>query len=281
MLNSDFDHIPGQLAKKEIPILMYHSISKHASQKFKQFAVSPALFAEQMAYLQQHSYTPITVTQFIKVRTQGEQALPERPVIITFDDGFADFYTAAFPVLQQYGFAATLYITTMFVNSTSRWLWGEGEATRLMLTWDQITEISAQGIECGAHSHAHFQLDTLPLVLASDEIVKSKDILEQHLGQEVSSFAYPFGYYTASVKRQVQAAGYTSACAVKFALSSTSTDPFALTRLIVREDMQSATFTELLAGRGDSVAKTMYMRARTPLWQLIRRSSAFCSKYLR
>src|SRR5438128_7257180 len=75
-----------------------------------------------------------------------------------------------------------------FIGSTSRWLRREGETTRPMLTWDQISEISARGIECGGHSHWHRQLDTLPLAVARDEIVQSKRYLEHHPGLEVSSF---------------------------------------------------------------------------------------------
>ena len=77
--------------KKKIPILMYHSISNHASPKFKQFTVSPKVFAEHMAYLHQHRYTPMTVTQFVAAQSQNGAKLPERPVVLTFDDGFADF----------------------------------------------------------------------------------------------------------------------------------------------------------------------------------------------
>ncbi len=90
--------------KKQIPILMYHSIAQSTNPKFKQFAVPPALFAEHMTYLRQHSYTPINVTQLVCMLSQGKFALPERPVVLTFDDGFADFYTNALPVLQQCGF---------------------------------------------------------------------------------------------------------------------------------------------------------------------------------
>ncbi len=93
--------------KKQIPILMYHSIAQSTNPKFKQFAVPPALFAEHMTYLRQHSYTPINVTQLVCMLSQGKFALPERPVVLTFDDGFADFYTNALPVLQQCGFTAT------------------------------------------------------------------------------------------------------------------------------------------------------------------------------
>ena len=94
-----------------------------------------------------------------------------------------------------------------------------------MLTWDQLSEISANGIECGGHTHSHPQLDTLSPAEAFREIAQSKRLLEDHLGQNVLSFAYPFGYYTANTQRQVQEAGYTSACAVKYAMSSVTTIP--------------------------------------------------------
>src|SRR6266571_2544993 len=218
-------------AKKKVPILMYHSISRYATPKFKQFIVSPALFAEQMAYLHQHRYTPITATQFVKARAHGasvSSALPERPVVLTFDDGFADFFTEALPILQQYGFTATLYVLTAFIDGTSRWLQGEGEATRPMLTWDQLAEISKSCIEIGAHSHSHRQLDTVLCGAAREEIVQCKRLLEYHLGREVSTFAYPFGYHSATLRRQVREAGYTSACTVKDEMSSETTNPFAL-----------------------------------------------------
>ena len=112
--------------KKKVPILMYHSISDHASPRFKQFTVSPKSFAEHMAYLHQHKYTPITVTQFVTALWEKGSKLPRRPVVITFDDGFADFYTEDLPVLRQYGFPATLHVATAFINSTSRWLQHEG-----------------------------------------------------------------------------------------------------------------------------------------------------------
>ena len=265
---------------QRVPILMYHSISEHASPRFQQFAVSPQLFDEQMAYLHQHKYTPMTVSQFTEARAQGGVGLPERPVILTFDDGFADFYTHALPILKRYDFAATLYVATGFVNATSRWLQHEGEANRLMLSWKQLREINASGIECGGHSHTHPQLDTLSESEARAEIVQSKQLLEQHLGQDVSSFAYPFGYSTAMVRRQVQEAGYTSACAVKHAMSSEITDPFALTRLMVKSDTSVDALATLMDGHNPPLLPLLYARARTPMWQLVRRSSALVTRRL-
>src|SRR5438874_1635195 len=97
-----------QSEKKKIPILMYHSISCSYNPRFKEFTVPPEVFAEQMAYLHEHNYTTLTVTQLAQARNAG--SLPEKPVVITFDDGFADFLTVAWPVLQRYKFAATMYI---------------------------------------------------------------------------------------------------------------------------------------------------------------------------
>ncbi len=258
--------------KKQIPILMYHSIAKSTNPKFKQLAVHPASFYEQMAYLHLHSYTPITVTQLVRMLSQERYALPERPVVLTFDDGFADFFTNALPVLRQFNFTATLYITTGYIGSTSRWLWPEGETSRIMLTWDQIAEINASGIECGAHTHSHPQLDTLPLSVALDEIVQSKRLLEQHLGQEVLSFAYPFGYYTSAIRRELPAAGFTSACAVKYVMSSEKTDLFTLARLGVWADTDLRAFASLITGRRSFITKT-YIQARIPVRRAIRRIS--------
>jgi peptidoglycan/xylan/chitin deacetylase (PgdA/CDA1 family)/glycosyltransferase involved in cell wall biosynthesis len=266
--------------EQKVPVLMYHSISDHASPKFKQFVVSPKLFAEHMAYLHQHKYTPVTVTQFVAALTQSGSKLPERPVVLTFDDGFADFYTEALPVIKRYGFAATLYAATAFINGTSRWLQHEGETARPMLTWEQLREINASGIECGGHSHSHPQLDILSQAEAYNEIVQCKRHLEDHLDQEVSSFAYPFGYHTADIRRLVQEVGYTSACAVKYAMSSETTDPFALARLVVRPDTNVDALAALLGGHSSPVFATIYARARTPLWQLARRSSASMTRRL-
>src|SRR5260370_2323347 len=154
--------MPDQSEQKKIPILMYHSISCSSNPRFQQFTVPPLVFAEQMAYLYNHQYTPITVTQLIQARSRNTFVLPERPVVLTFDDGYADFFTAALPVLQQYKFAATLYVTTAFIGGKSPWLRYERETSRSMLTWDQLVEINTSLIECATHTHSHPQLNPLP-----------------------------------------------------------------------------------------------------------------------
>jgi peptidoglycan/xylan/chitin deacetylase (PgdA/CDA1 family) len=241
--------------KQFIPVLMYHSISYYSSPQFKSSVVSPEMFDEHLSYLERHSYTPVTVTQFVQAMSRGGERLPSRPIILTFDDGYADFYTQAFPALQRRGFTATLYVVTAFVGSTSRWLHNMGEGMRPMLTWGQLAELSASGIECGAHSHTHPPLDRVSPDVARAEIARSGEMLEQHIGQQVLSFAYPYGYYNSSVRQIVQTAGYTSACATRRGLSSLHDDPYALARLAIWPDTSMLAFaTALSSGRGPLVA---------------------------
>ena len=244
--------------KQNIPILMYHSISSYAHPRFRPCIVSPETFEEHLSYLDQCHYTSVTVTQFVQAIARGGDGLPPRPVILTFDDGYADFYTSALPALRRHSFTATLYIATAFVGNTSRWLQHMGEGMHPMLTWVQLAEINASGIECGAHSHTHRPLDMLPPSVVRDEIVHSKELLEEHLGQQVSSFAYPFGYYSVPVRRIVQAVGYVSACAIKGALSSLHDDPYTLARLAIKPDTGvQALAAALSTGRGPLVASQM------------------------
>ncbi len=264
----------------KIPILMYHSISLTQNVKFYPFTVSPDSFAEQMHYLSIADYTPITVSHLVHIMNSPEQKLPERPVLLTFDDGFADFFSAAFPILQRYQFTATLYVATSFIEGTSRWLQHEGESMRPMISKNELRQIRAYGIECGGHTHSHPQLDTLALKQARHEITVCKDTLEQLLGEQIESFAYPFGYYTLPVQHLVQEAGYTSSCAVKHKMATLKADLFALPRLMVKPGTTVEDFDHLLHGKSISRLQALYLHMRTPLWSTVRRSSAFVSQHL-
>jgi peptidoglycan/xylan/chitin deacetylase (PgdA/CDA1 family) len=179
-------------------------------------------------------------------------------VVLTFDDGYADFYTDTLPELQRHGFTATLYVVTAFIGNTSRWLQREREAMRPLLTWPQLAEISASGIECGAHSHTHPALDMLPPSVARAEIIRSKELLEERLDQHVLSFAYPYGYYNTRVQEAVRTCGFTSACAVRLAMSSLHDDPYALARLAITPDTDVHDLaTALSTGRGPLVTSPL------------------------
>jgi peptidoglycan/xylan/chitin deacetylase (PgdA/CDA1 family) len=258
------------MVKRYIPILMYHSISSHAGPRFRQWTVAPERFEEHLAYLAQSHYTPVTITELVASRTRGDETLPAQPVVMTFDDGYADFHENALPALHRHGFRATLYIPTAYVGGTSGWLQPEGEASRPMLTWSQMREVVATGIECGGHTHTHPHLDAISAVAAGDEIVTCKRLLEEHLGREVASFAYPHGWHTSAVRRMVRAAGYTSGCAVKNMPNSSTDDPFNLARLAVTADTDVEALMGLLTCHVSRIEATLRQAAR-PLWRFLSR----------
>lgn len=233
---------------QRFPILMYHSISDNSRRAFRRFAISPAVFAEQMAYLYDNGYCPLTVSALVDA-IQASAVLPEKPVLLTFDDGFADFFTECLPILLHYQFTATLYLVTAYIGQTSRWLDGEKEADRPMVTWKQVQHIASCGIECGSHTHTHSKLDGLPLWRVRDEVTASKKLLDSHLPSPVRSICYPYGCYSELVQQEVRQAGYTSACAVRYELSSFQDDIFALSRLSVRPEMSTERLAALLEGR--------------------------------
>jgi O-antigen biosynthesis protein len=229
---------------RAIPILMYHSLDKESGDRW---TLSTSLFAEHMKWLSEHDYRSMTVSAFVKAR-RAAASLPPRTVVITFDDGLRDFLTEAMPVLQRYGLVATLYVVTGLVGKICPWSSSPSDGVRNMLSWDELRMLPQSGIECGGHTHTHPQLDIVPSDEAAAEIRRSKAELEDHLECRVDSFAYPHGYANREIRRLVREAGFTSACRVRHALSSTREDPFALSRIIVTNDISANEFESLFAG---------------------------------
>lgn len=232
----------------KLPVLLYHSVGRTDNACFGPWAVGPERFAAQMDLLAREGYRAVTISQLADLLWDRTQRLPPRLVAITFDDGFADFYSEALPHLLRNDLVATVFVTTAHVGRTSAWLARDGEGERPMMSWDQIDEIAAAGIEVGAHSHRHVQLDTVPRARAAAEIELSKRAVQDAIGS-VASFAYPHGYHTASVRRAVRRAGFTSACAVGDGMASSSDDRYAITRAIVRGETSLEHFAEILRGR--------------------------------
>jgi peptidoglycan/xylan/chitin deacetylase (PgdA/CDA1 family) len=239
-------------AGPRLPILLYHGVGPPP---LDPFAVTPARFAEHMDALRAAGRRPLTIGELAR-----ELPLPADAVAVTFDDGTADFSEHAWPILRERGLPVTLYVTSGLVGARH-----EG---RPMLSWEQLAELRDGGAEIGAHGQRHVALDILPVDRAALELVNSRLELEGALGAPVRSCAYPFGYHTAAVKRLAARAGYTSACAVRNALSHPWDDRYALARVTVTE----ATDVEaLLAGRGAPVAAGGE-RVRTRAWRLYRRA---------
>jgi peptidoglycan/xylan/chitin deacetylase (PgdA/CDA1 family) len=259
-----------------VPILLYHAVSAEATAAFRRWAVHPQRFGDHLAVLAESGYQPITVSRRGAPRAGGDQpagTLPPRPVVLTFDDGFADFASAALPRLERHGFASTLYVTTGYVGRGAGWLAAEGEGRRPLLTWPQLAEVATRGVEIGAHSHTHPRLDELPTREVREEVLRSRRTLEDRLQQPVPSFAYPHGYHGPRVRRVVVEAGFDSAVAVKHAMSSTEDDRFALARIIVDADTGAGRLSHLV--RGEGLRQAPYRpQLRTTVWRVARRGRA-------
>jgi peptidoglycan/xylan/chitin deacetylase (PgdA/CDA1 family) len=236
-----------------IPILLYHSVDAQVARPYQRWAVTPETFDRHMALVKQSGCVPMTVSHLVAAMRNGTR-LSGLPLLITFDDGLLDFLTGAFPVLQRYQFPATLYVVAGRVGLTASWLDGLGEGDRPMLSWAQLRELQAAGIEIGAHTVTHPQLDLLKNGIARHEILESKRILDRHLNSAVTSFAYPHGYSTGKVRELVREAGYTSACRVRNALSAVDEDSFALSRITIENTTSDDDIRRFISGQGLPVA---------------------------
>jgi peptidoglycan/xylan/chitin deacetylase (PgdA/CDA1 family) len=262
----------GENVVNDVPILLYHSVADDPPAGFARWAIEPDLFDAHLEYLATNGYVGLTVSDYVRILA-ARGALPERPVLITFDDGFRDVLSTAAPSLERYGFNATLYVTTGYIGGRSSWLTSERATEQVMVDRSDLLVLRDRGFEIGSHAVTHRPLDELPLTVARQEIVASKVQLEEVLGAEVSSFAYPHGYSSPAIRRAVREAGYASACGVTHALSGAGDDPYALVRLIVDRGTTVADLMRLLLGEG---AKRRLARERmaTKGWRWARRSRA-------
>ena len=214
-----------------IPVLLYHSVDEHCSDEYRRWCVAPGLFAEHLTVIDELGFTCLTVSELLDA--VDRDALPPRPLAVTFDDGRADFTTFAVPLLERRNIPATIYIVTGCIDATSSWMPIEAERSQPMMSWSDVTALGSLGIECGAHSITHPQLDLLDTERARQEIGQSRLDLQQRLGTAVRSFAYPHGYFSRPVRDLVVSAGFESACAVRNAWSHAGDDRFRLSRLVV------------------------------------------------
>ncbi|HET9897568.1 MAG TPA: polysaccharide deacetylase family protein [Streptosporangiaceae bacterium] len=258
---------------RHVPILMYHEISDEPVAASR-LAVAPEAFARQLDYLHDSGRVPVTAGQIASAMSatrRGERGteLPAKPVVLTFDDGFADFHQAALPLLLRHGFTASVFVTTGWIASSPPWPGGPAK----MLSWGAIEEIAACGIEIGAHSIRHPELDRLDSGPLHRELAGSKHALEDRLGARVPGMAYPFGYSSRLVRAMAAEVGYEYACTVANRRASGSADPFALPRLTVGRSASMPVFARSVASRRLPVRFAGY-RALTAAWAPVRKARA-------
>jgi len=220
------------LSAPPIPILMYHQVTPRPLPAFRKYAVTPKAFSAQMKWLAWAGYVPIQLDDWLNFRSDRTR-LASRPVIITFDDGLEDCAEYAVPILQAHGFTAIFYLVAGLMGQTSRWLRLERGIEFPLMDWATARQLLACGFQCGSHSMSHPRLAALSAADCYEELLRSRQLLEDKLGQEIKHLAYPHGSFTEQVKVVAAETGYRSACSVRIGLSPCDDDPMALRRVPV------------------------------------------------
>ena len=208
---------------------MYHKIDRlPPGVRHPRNYVLPDQFAAQLAALRRWGYETISFNDWLAYR-RGERALPRRPIILTFDDGYRSTYEIAWPLLQRYGFGATLFIVSDLIGKTN--VWDVDEIQEPLLGEAEIAQLRAGGVEFGSHTRTHLPLTTISPPQAVEELRGSRAALERLLGEPVRVLCYPYGKQNAATRTLARSAGYEAAVIARRRLNSRSADPLRLTRL--------------------------------------------------
>ncbi len=222
-----------------IPVLMYHKVGDPpADSQLKKLWVSTAMFRKQMDYLKRNGYTPITFRE-VYAHWDKNAPLPPKPVVITFDDGYANNYELAFPILTEFNFPAVLYVVVQTVGWDNKWHDPKSEIRIPMVSWQQLKELRAAGWEIGSHTMNHANLQKIELKDVAVEMQKSRQIIGEFLGETPDSFAYPYGSGAdvPVIRDKAKDAGYRTAVTVhtgKWTVDAFKSSPFYVPRLFIR-----------------------------------------------
>jgi peptidoglycan/xylan/chitin deacetylase (PgdA/CDA1 family) len=194
-------------------ILMYHQVAEISRQADPLgLAVPPAQFDQQMSYLAHHGYLCLSLSEAVQHYRNGNQP-PHKSFVLTFDDGYQDFYSNACPIIEKYGFTATVFLVVGQMGSMSNW-WGQKDSqSGLLMSPREAQDILKRGHVLGSHSLHHLFLNLIDNPAAMEEIYNSRLLLQDLLKAQVDYFSYPFSETNPRVEHLVEMAGYSAACA--------------------------------------------------------------------
>jgi peptidoglycan/xylan/chitin deacetylase (PgdA/CDA1 family) len=234
----------GKVKTDRLPILMYHRVAPDGAAPLARYRVAPKTFEEQLRYLRGAGYHSVSLEDW-RIAMKNERPLPGRAVILTFDDGYVDFMTYAWPLLKRYGFSAIVLLVAEQIGGTNHWDRAYGEEVPL-LGWEQIHRLRDEGVEFGSHSARHSALSALSPAEIVCEGARSRAILERGLGQAVRTFAYPHGAEDRIVRHLIGACGYIFGLSCQPGLSGFFDPLLALPRVEVTGSDTLPTFVSKL-----------------------------------
>ena len=270
---------------RAVPVLMYHHVSPHPGL----VTVSPHTFEQQMARLVQSGYTALSAGRFLSF-LKGETTVPDKSVLITFDDGFLDNYVYAFPVLQRLGLHAVIFAVTGWIGEGEpRPHAGEagsaalpncpnhkectqaiagGRADEVMLRWSEIERMEAGGtVETHSHTHSHLRWDQLHpdrnerLAKVEEDLRHSWETLHARLGRADIQLCWPWGYFEPEYQAIAAKVGFTAQHTVTKGLNRVGSDPAHIHRIVVKDRARSWLPSRLRIYRRPWLGK-IYLRLR-------------------
>jgi peptidoglycan/xylan/chitin deacetylase (PgdA/CDA1 family) len=257
-----------------VAFLMYHSIARTTTRRFARLTVDPTAFDEHIASLSEAGFRLVTVTQAVDHLCSDAAPTSDRPlVVVTIDDALADVAMGAIPALTRHRARATVFVPTAFVGGRAEWLPGE-DGRRPLLDWSDLVTLADAGIEIGSHGHRHIACDVNPGALVEQDARHSREVLEQHLGRPVPSFAFPFGYGPGPARDAIRRAGFRQAVVVSDLLAQGGDDRYGLPRLHVGPGMTAQRLVSLARGRSGTVARR-WSHTTKRIWTAPRRHAGW------
>ncbi|MGE8205757.1 polysaccharide deacetylase family protein [Heyndrickxia sp. NPDC080065] len=217
----------------KIPILMYHSISSGNSLR-----VPKEEFRAHMKWLKDNGYYTLSPEEAYLVLTQNK--IPtEKTVWITFDDGYEDNYTEAYPILKEYGLKASIFMIGKLIDKNNH------------LTTNQMLEMSTNEISIESHTYSHLELNSLTPSQQMEEMKRSKELFDHMLDQETSILCYPVGQYNEETLKLAEETGYKMALTTEPGAASSDQGLYALHRIRISPGMPPNWFGTLVSGTED------------------------------
>ena len=231
---------------KGIPVLMYHKVSPDTRTGGLGLRVPPEDFDWEMQYLKKNNYHTVSLGNVLDYFQSGK-ALPQKPIVITFDDGYKDNYQYAYPILKKYDYTATVFVVTSIIGKTNEFdVKKHLQPENKMMDWSEIKSLATGGITIGSHTLTHPHLTQISQTEARQEIMESKNVLEKGLGKEVQFFCYPYGDNNDTVAKMVKEIGYRAAVTTQLGINNQDNDPYLMNRIRIMGNYNHQKFIEEL-----------------------------------
>lgn len=208
---------------KRIPILMYHSVEPDGSERIdeseKFYNITPYSFREQIRYLKENGYRPVTLAGLLQSEHDAE--LPCKPIMLTFDDGYISHYDTVLPILKEYGFSGAFFLVSSDIAKEYR------------INWEQAIALKKSGMDIGSHGVNHEIIDKFPYPNLIIELKASKLELEENLGMNITAFSIPRGFYSTKISNVARGMGYKLVFTSFTGNISLYSNPYCLRRIVM------------------------------------------------